>query len=152
MNSIMIVLLLYVSTLFPGIVNMDKVDSVEQGLATLNAAFPDWAENYQMGEFDCSEMSAFVAQYFRCAGFKDVKVMVARSRYKGQPGHAWVVVDGKVIEAVILTIADGAAFKQCFKKSTECDTIKHRKSSDWDWWRSDYFQDRGMRAYFPNAI
>jgi len=111
------------------------VYSVQEGLNEICANFPDWVENYEDDEFDCSEMSALVAQYFIVEGFQDVKIKYGYNKDIGC--HAWVVVDGQIIEATSLYISDDIEFYNSF-----VDRGSRQLYTENDWWNSKYIQDK----------
>ena len=106
----------------------------EQGLEDLNRRFPAWRENYEVEEFDCSEMSALVNQYFKCAGMKS-KMEIGNSK---EFGHAWVVVDSKYIEATRLYISDPTNYNQYINMGE----ASYVGIPEVDWWNSKYIHDQ----------
>ncbi len=109
-----------------------NVTTVEQGLQNLNQAFPDWKENYEIDDFDCSEMSALVYQYFKCCGFKDVQLYSGWNDVRNV-GHSWVVVDGIYIEATRLEINNNLRYYRRFNSDGY-----GVPSNDLDFWNSKY--------------
>ena len=140
MSTTVFTILLYFSMLFnPGAITFDRPATVEAGVAVLNEQYPDWVEHYEDDEFDCSEMSALVSQYFITAGYTDVQVKSGYNKDIG--GHSWVVVNGNIIEATGLYVSDDIEFYNSF-------TDRGRQMyNDIDWWNSEYMLDNGLRGY-----
>ena len=76
--------------------------TIDQALVVLRTTFPEWQENYVRGEFDCSNMSALVADYLNASGLKaEIKQGMSATTKKA---HAWVVCQNNIIEATQLRI------------------------------------------------
>ena len=137
MNTALMILLMYCTLLGADIQDPTPVATVEQGVTELNEMFPDWRESYELGEFDCSEMSAFVKTYFEYQGF-NAELYRGRSRHTGL-SHAWVVVDGKVIECTKLKIRERTGSYD--KRTPRTITENHKQyMRDVDWWNSAYIR------------
>lgn len=137
MNTALMILLMYFSLLTGAqVYDPTPVATVEQGVEELNQMFPDWHDNYELGEFDCSEMSAFVCTYFKYQGF-DAEMHRGRSRFTGL-SHAWVVVDGHLIECMTLKIKErtGSYERRIPWKAT----TRKQNMEDVDWWNSAYIR------------
>jgi len=137
MNTVLFTLMLYLSTIFnPGVITMEHPGSVDKGLQVLRYQYPEWTEHYEEDEFDCSEMSALVAQYFKVSGYKNVEVKNGYSRDIG--AHTWVVVEGEIIEATGLYISHDKLFYDQFysrgSRQMYCES---------DWWNSNYIKQQG---------
>ena len=143
MSTTLFTILLYFSMLFnPGVITFDHPATVEEGLVVLREMYPDWVANYKEDEFDCSEMSSLVAQYFIVAGYTDVQI---KAGYNMQEGfsHEWVVVDGKIIEATGLYISRDHKFYRQMNDRGETYKLYCEK----DWWNSQYMLNNGLRYY-----
>jgi len=136
MNNFLVTLLLMYFGLFGmNVQDFTPIYSVQEGVNEINSVFPDWVENYEDDEFDCSEMSALVAQYFIIHGYQDVKIKYGYNKDIGC--HAWVVVDGQIIEATSLYISDDIEFYNSF-----VDRGSRQLYTENDWWNSKYIQDK----------
>jgi hypothetical protein len=135
-------MLLHLSAVNPFItVHLTGVNTVDQGLVQLNKAFPDWQANYEYNEFDCSEMSALVYQYFKDCGLEpELKNGWAQNiwGYKGIIGHSWVVCQGKVIECTKLQVYPADMYKD-FKPNNLSDSMA---KTEYDWWNSKYIVEK----------
>jgi hypothetical protein len=138
MKVFMLLMFLHLSAVNPLItVHLTGINTVDQGLAQLNKAFPDWNANYKENEFDCSEMSSLVYQYFKDCGLKpELKCGWAQNiwGYRGIVGHCWVVCQGKVIECTKLQIYPAYMYKD-FKPEVLPD---YMVKTEYDWWDSKY--------------
>ena len=131
----MLLMFLHLSAVNPNItVNLTGVTTVNQGLVELNKAFPDWEHNYQVNEFDCSEQSALVYEYFKCAGLEPELKLGYDWPHKY--GHAWVVCQGKTIECMELRVATNQTFYDHFNPFKYYSQAE--RDGDLDWWNSGY--------------
>jgi len=135
MPAYILIFLLWVSAVcgYPVVIN--GIDTVDQGLAELREAFPDWEENYIEHEFDCSEMSAFVYEYLKCCGLEpELKTGVNE---EGTYAHAWVECQGKIIEATWLHVNLDKSF---YNSLEEYEMSASKAKNEIDWWNSQYIK------------
>ena len=133
MNICVLILLLHISAVNPSMdIRFDTgANTVDEALTQLNEYFPDWRQNYKEGEFDCSEMSAFVYEYLKCCGLKPE----IKNGYSGNYGHSWVVCDGKNIQCTDLRVVSGTRFCSSLTIREMRDDLK---VTEYDWWNSEY--------------
>ena len=119
----------------------DTATKVNIALGFLRGTYPDWSDNYQPGEFDCSEMSAYVKYCFRQWGI--------RSTYCQSDAlwHCWVEVpcpDGKIlIEATTLKIVPGSRWDHYYQYGdVRCD--RKMLLNEINWWHSNYINGRQL--------
>lgn len=137
MNLCVLLLLLHLSTVNPIVdVEFTDITTIEQGLTELNRAFPDWRQNYKEGEFDCSEMSALVYQYFKCCGLEP-ELKVGYNFNEGW-AHAWVVCQGEIIESTWLDINPD---KEFYNQIAPCSLTEEAQVTEYDWWNSPYIKN-----------
>ena len=125
---------------------LPKAATVEQALNNLKHEFPDWRDNYEANVFDCSEMSAFVRDYLDYCELKP-ELQVGRGYgvwgYSGWVNHAWVVCQGQTIECTSLKIRPASQYKDF--------VIIHfppgALPDEYDWWNSEYMQDKGVQPW-----
>lgn len=94
-----------------------------------------WAlpiEDYESGVFDCSELSAYAEWLAENCGY-DTVIAITRPRV-GVPGHAWVIVEGRTLDAQT-GVWDAEQWLPTpdlvFEDIGEA--IDH-SAADWDWW------------------
>jgi hypothetical protein len=118
-----------------------------QAINTLKDIYPKWNNYYKVGEFDCSEMSAFVHDYLNELGIEN-KLVAGGTK---NSGHAWVMIgDSIYIECTTLSIYDrtDSFLWKCYKTDhpdydsyvlyTE-NNWKWQDADEWDWWNSPIF-------------
>ena len=99
-------------------------------------AFPEWEENYRAGEFDCSEMSAFTAEYLSAWG---IPAEVKKGKVLGQStSHAWVEVGKEAVECTSLVVVPTSHYRRYNVRFTGIDM----GGSEWDWWNVKYLEVR----------
>lgn len=136
MNSFVLIILLQLSVCNQfGPVAFTDIKTVDQGMIELRETFPDWRENYTPGEFDCSEMSAFVYEYLKCCGLEP-EIKMGHDIDKGY-SHAWVECQGKIVEATQLKISTDTAF---YAEINQYTLISGLKGNEFDWWNSNYIK------------
>lgn len=65
------------------IANLTVMDRAEMSLDLLNKAYPAWEEHYELGGFDCSQMSKFVQEWEEFWGVRTVlEVRTTYEEYK----------------------------------------------------------------------
>ena len=96
--------------------------------------YPEWSESFQLGIFDCSEMSAYISYRLTVLEIEnEIVVGVNRGYY-----HAWVETKDTTIECTSLTVyADKTYYFQgqprwepSQYKLVEARTVG---GSEWDW-------------------
>lgn len=152
MRIFLITLTLLVTLISPAsaATQLPKVDTVKQALWVLNHEFPDWNDNYKEGEFDCSEMSAFVRDYLNYCGL-DAKIQSGRGEdvwgYPGWSNHAWVICQGQNIECTELKIEPDSLYAGFRRYTLPPSAFPER----FDWWNSEYLKSRGFEQWpVPN--
>ena len=133
MNFIITLLLMYFSLFGVNIQDPTPIYSIEEGINEIRTVFPDWHDNYDFGEFDCTEMSMFVTNYFKIHGFN---AELHHGKYKSK-GHAWVTVNGIIVECTSLTIKENTEHYIESKNIKIYPTLK-----EIDWWNSQYIQGK----------
>ena len=135
----MLLMLLQLSAVNPFItVQLEGVNTVDQGLTQLNKAFPDWRSNYELDEFDCSEMSAFVYEYLKACGLNPE--LKTGYNFKSGYCHAWLICGGSIVECTGLYIPQGRDL-QWYADFTPV-TLSGDTSKEFDWWNSKYIIDK----------
>jgi hypothetical protein len=138
MQTFMLLMLLHLAAVNPFVhVHLTDVPTVEVALVQLNQAFPDWEANYKVNEFDCSEMSAFVDEYLDACGLN--AEMKTGYNFREGYGHAWVVCQGKTIEATWLQVNTDKSF---YDALTPCTMGPKVTANEYDWWNSPYMIDK----------
>lgn len=146
MNTVLLLMLLKSSLLYPNqnyYQPIQPIQTVEQGLTILRQDFPDWQKNYQANVFDCSEMSALVNQFFLCQGF-DSHVVRGYNFQDGIGGHAWVLVDGYIVEATSLYTANTEQVEGFYDRFNYTVLETPPTGDDWDWWDTDYIKSKSV--------
>ena len=92
-----------------------------------------WAlpiEDYELSVFDCSELSAYAEWLAENCGY-DTVIAVVRP-WAGEPGHAWVVVEGRALDAQTGVWATRLPAPDLIFEDVG-EAIDH-SAADWDWW------------------
>ena len=108
-------------------------DSPCQQEGTLEQWLP-WAlpiEDYELGVFDCSDLSAYAEWLAEACGY-DTVIAITRPRV-GEPGHAWVIVEGRALDTQTGVWAGQwlPAPDLVFEDIGEA--IDH-SAAEWSWW------------------
>ncbi len=117
-------------------------ERVYAALDIMHDTYPDWRDNYQPGEFDCSEMSEYVKHCFRQWGIKSTYCQ------SDALWHCWIEVpcrEGKIlIEATTLEVIPESGWNYYYQGG---DVRYNRKMliTEINWWHSDYIQSRPLQ-------
>ena len=88
-----------------------------------------WAlpiEDYELGVFDCSELSAYAEWLCENCGYDTVIVVGSH--------HAWVIVEGRVLDAQTAVWDAGSWLPLPEAVLENIDEAQAISSTDWDWW------------------
>lgn len=135
MVTLSLILMLFMGHVNPAIAenyHIEGVNTVEQALCNIQAAYPYWNQSYTVNEFDCSEMSAFVYDYLKACGLQPELKFGWNENLDGM-GHAWVVCQGHVIECVGLNTVDPI---RGWYDGFKCEPGDELGREDLDWWNS----------------
>ena len=118
---------------------MDEEELTILTIKAISDTYPTWSQEFELGVFDCSEMSAYVSECLDTVGVENEIITGKNGNYY----HAWVETEHFIIECTTLAMyGDRTIYFQGRPrwKYTMYDVVIVRTRDDeWDWWNSPIF-------------